>query len=264
MATTATHAHTSTENQSMSYRFALPQQLRTAVDKAAADWQSNNKVDRFWKKDPTLWTQDGEEKWLGWINIVEREQKEAAAHAALAQDIRGAGFESALLLGMGGSSLCPEVLAVTFGRQPGFPALHIVDSTDPAQIKAAQSKVDLAKTIAVVGLSRNPLRPSHGVSAYMQSHGYRIIPVNPQIDESLGEKAYASLSDVPEKIDIVDIFRRPEFVEAVVDQAIKLKIPAIWMQEEVVHEKAAEKARKAGIFVVMDRCILKEHRDRFR
>lgn len=121
-----------------------------------------------------------------------------------------------------------------------------------------------AKTIAVVGLSRNPLRPSHGVSAYMQSHGYRIIPVNPQIDESLGEKAYASLSDVPEKIDIVDIFRRPEFVEAVVDQAIKLKIPAIWMQEEVVHEKAAEKARKAGIFVVMDRCILKEHRDRFR
>ena len=121
-----------------------------------------------------------------------------------------------------------------------------------------------AKTIAVVGLSRNPLRPSHGVSAYMQSHGYRIIPVNPQIDESLGEKAYASLSDVPEKIDIVDIFRRPEFVEAVVDQAIKLKIPAIWMQEEVVHEKAAEKARKAGIFVVMDRCILKENRDRFR
>ena len=78
MATTATHAHTSTENQSMSYRFALPQQLRTAVDKAAADWQSNNKVDRFWKKDPTLWTQDGEEKWLGWIDIVEREQKRSS------------------------------------------------------------------------------------------------------------------------------------------------------------------------------------------
>ncbi len=150
MATATDHARTSTENQSMSYRFALPQQLRSAVDKAAADWQSNNKVDRFWKKDPTLWTQDGEEKWLGWIDIVEREQKEASAHAALAQDIRGAGFESALLLGMGGSSLCPEVLAVTFGRQPGFPALHIVDSTDPAQIKAAQSKVDLTKTIAIV------------------------------------------------------------------------------------------------------------------
>ncbi len=117
-----------------------------------------------------------------------------------------------------------------------------------------------AHTIAVVGLSRNPLRPSHGVSAYMQQHGYRIIPVNPQIDSCLGEKAYASLKDVPEPIDIVNIFRRPEFVEEIVDQAIALKVPAIWMQEEVIHERAAEKARRAGIFVVMDRCILKEHR----
>lgn len=121
-----------------------------------------------------------------------------------------------------------------------------------------------SKTIAVVGLSDNPMRPSHGVSAYMQSHGYRIIPVNPQIKESLGEKSYASLLDIPEKIDIVDIFRRPEHVEEVVDQAIQLKVPAIWMQEDVIHGKAAEKARKAGIFVVMDRCILKEHRARFR
>jgi predicted CoA-binding protein len=101
------------------------------------------------------------------------------------------------------------------------------------------------------------------VAAYLQSQGYRIIPVNPQIREALGEKAYASLVDVPEKIDIVDIFRRPEFVEEVVDQAIQLKIPAVWMQEEVIHEKAAEKARKAGIFVVMDRCMLLEHRARF-
>ena len=121
-----------------------------------------------------------------------------------------------------------------------------------------------AKTIAVVGLSSNPLRPSHGVTAYMQSHGYRIIPVNPRIEESLGEKAYATLSDVPEKIDIVDIFRRSEFVEVIVDEAIRLKVSAIWMQEDVIHEKAAEKARQAGIFVVMDRCILKEHRMRFR
>jgi predicted CoA-binding protein len=84
--------------------------------------------------------------------------------------------------------------------------------------------------------------------------------VNPHIEEYLGEKAYASLLEVPEKIDIVNIFRRPEFVEDIVDQAIQLKIPAIWMQEDVVNEKAAEKARQAGIFVVMDRCILKEHR----
>ena len=115
-----------------------------------------------------------------------------------------------------------------------------------------------------MGLSANPMRPSHGVSAYMQSHGYRIIPVNPQIEECLGEKSYASLFEVREKIDIVNIFRRPEFVEEVVDQAIQLKVPAIWMQEGVIHEKAAEKARKAGIFVVMDLCILKEHRARLR
>jgi uncharacterized protein len=121
-----------------------------------------------------------------------------------------------------------------------------------------------AKTIAVVGLSNNPLRPSHGVSAYMQGQGYRIIPVNPRIESCLGEKAYASLLAVPVGIDIVNIFRRPEFVEQIVDDAIRLKAPAIWMQEDVVHEKAAEKARKAGIFVVMDRCILKDHRARFR
>jgi predicted CoA-binding protein len=121
-----------------------------------------------------------------------------------------------------------------------------------------------AKNIAVVGLSNNPMRPSHGVSAYMQSQGYRIIPVNPEITESLGEKAYASLLDIGEKIDIVNIFRRPEFVEEVVNQAIQLKVPAIWMQEDVIHELAAEKARQAGIFVVMDLCILKEHRTRFR
>ena len=120
-----------------------------------------------------------------------------------------------------------------------------------------------AKTIAVVGLSDSPLRPSHGVSAYMQAQGYRIIPVNPTISEALGEKAYPSLLDVPEKIDIVDIFRRSEFVDEIVDQAIQLKIPAVWMQEEVINEAAAAKARKAGIFVAMDLCILKEHKARF-
>ena len=121
-----------------------------------------------------------------------------------------------------------------------------------------------SKTIAVVGLSTSPLRPSHGVSAYMQAHGYHIIPVNPEITESLGEKAYSSLLEVPERIDIVNIFRRSEFVGEVVDQAIQLKVPAIWMQEDVINEPAAEKARKAGIYVIMDRCILKEHRARFR
>jgi predicted CoA-binding protein len=120
-----------------------------------------------------------------------------------------------------------------------------------------------AKTIAVVGLSDSPLRPSHGVSAYMQTQGYHIIPVNPKINSALGERAYASLLDIPEKIDIVNIFRRPEYVEEIVDQAIQLKVSTIWMQEEIVNEGAAQKARQAGIFVIMDHCILKEHKARF-
>jgi len=120
------------------------------------------------------------------------------------------------------------------------------------------------KTIAVVGLSDSPMRPSHGVSAYMQEKGYRIIPVNPQIAQALGEKSYPSLLEVPEKVDLADVFRRPEFVDEIVDQAIQMKIPAIWLQEDVINERAAEKARQAGMFVVMDRCILKEHRARFR
>ncbi len=123
------------------------------------------------------------------------------------------------------------------------------------------------KTIAVVGLSERPMRPSHGVSAYMQAAGYKIIPVNPQIAEALGEKSYPSLLEMPlevaQKVDLVDVFRRPEHVDEIVEQAIALKIPAIWLQEDVINEPAAEKARKAGMFVVMDRCILKEHRARF-
>ena len=132
------------------------------------------------------------------------------------------------------------------------------------QSDAIHDLLSRARTIAVVGLSSSPLRPSHGVSAYMQSHGYKIIPVNPNVEEVLGEKSYRSLRDVPEKIDIVNIFRRPEFVEEIVDDAIQFGIPAVWMQEEVINEKAAEKARKAGLFVVMDLCILKEHHARFR
>lgn len=124
-----------------------------------------------------------------------------------------------------------------------------------------------AKTIAVVGLSDSPMRASHGVSAYMQACGYKIIPVNPQITEALGEKAYSSLLEIPKdvaaKIDLVDVFRRPEYVDEIVEQAIQLKIPALWLQEGVINERAAERARAAGIFVVMDLCVLKEHRARF-
>jgi len=120
-----------------------------------------------------------------------------------------------------------------------------------------------ARAIAVVGLSSDPMRPSFGVSQYMQRKGYRIIPVNPNESTVLGEKAYRTLSEIPEKVDLVDVFRRPEFVPEIVDEAIRLKVPSVWLQEGVIHNAAAQKARDAGITVVMDRCILKEHRARF-
>jgi predicted CoA-binding protein len=116
------------------------------------------------------------------------------------------------------------------------------------------------RTIAVVGLSGKRFRPSYGVSEYMQRAGYRIIPVNPRETEVLGEKAYATLDDVPEPVEIVDIFRRSEFVPEIVDAAIRKGAHVVWMQEGVIHEEAAAKARAAGLEVVMDRCILKEHR----
>jgi uncharacterized protein len=118
--------------------------------------------------------------------------------------------------------------------------------------------------IAVVGLSSKKFRPSYGVAEYMQREGYRIIPVNPNEAEVLGEKAYARLEDIPEHVDIVDIFRRSEFVAPLVEEAIRRGASAVWMQEGVVDEEAAEKARAAGLAVVMDRCILKEHSRYFR
>ena len=117
-----------------------------------------------------------------------------------------------------------------------------------------------AKTIAVVGLSGRRLRTSYGVSEYMKSEGYRIIPVNPNETEVLGEKAWPSLEDVPGPVDIVNIFRRSEFVGPIVDAAIRIGAKGVWLQEGVVDEAAAERARAAGLVVVMDHCILKEHR----
>lgn len=117
-----------------------------------------------------------------------------------------------------------------------------------------------AKVIAVVGLSPNPNRPSNGVSDYLRRVGYRVIPVNPTVPEVFGERSYATLDEVPEKIDIVDIFRRSEYVPEIVESAIRVGAKCVWMQEGVVHEQAAERARAAGLQVVMDRCTLKEHR----
>ena len=118
----------------------------------------------------------------------------------------------------------------------------------------------IGRTIAVVGLSAKRYRPSYGVAEYMQRAGYRIIPVNPHETEVLGEKCYPDVESVPEPIDIVDIFRRSEFVPEIVEAAIRKGAKAIWMQEGVIHEEAARRAKEAGLEVVMDRCILKDHR----
>jgi hypothetical protein len=128
---------------------------------------------------------------------------------------------------------------------------------------AIRDLLEKYKTLAVVGLSSKPSRPSYGVTAYMKAQGYRIIPVNPNERSVLGEKAYAALDDVPEPFEIVVIFRQPQFVPEVVDAAIRKRAKAVWMQEGVVHEEAAERARAAGLFVIQDRCILKEHAKRF-
>jgi predicted CoA-binding protein len=120
------------------------------------------------------------------------------------------------------------------------------------------------KTIAVVGLSSNPMRPSFGVTEYMQGAGYRIIPVNPNESEVLGEKSYARLEDVPEKVDIVNVFRRAEDVPPVVESAIRVGAKVVWMQQGIENEEAAKKARAAGLVVIEDACILVEHRRRAR
>lgn len=119
-------------------------------------------------------------------------------------------------------------------------------------------------TIAVVGLSNRRHRPSYGVAQYLQSAGYKVIPVNPKEAEVLGEKCYARLEDIPEHVDIVDIFRRSQFVPEIVESAIKIGARGVWMQEGVIHSEAAERARSVGLFVIMNACILKEHIKRFR
>ena len=121
-----------------------------------------------------------------------------------------------------------------------------------------------ARTIAVVGLSPNPHRPSHGVARYLQRAGYRIIPVNPNVVEVLGERAYPTLRDIPERVDVVDVFRRSEFAGPIVDDAIAIQAGAVWMQDGVIDEAAAERARAAGLDVVMDDCMMRRHAERPR
>ena len=128
-------------------------------------------------------------------------------------------------------------------------------------MKTVRDILEKSKVIAVVGLSPKPERDSHEVAKYLQDQGYRIVPVNPRADTILGEKSYPDLASIPEKVDVVDIFRRSDDVPPVVDQAIDIGAKAVWMQLGIVNEDAAAKAREAGLGVVMDRCMLVEHRN---
>jgi uncharacterized protein len=142
--------------------------------------------------------------------------------------------------------------------------LPVRGSTPAAPHDPVTEILKTSRTIAVVGLSNRKFRPSYGVADYLKSVGYRIIPVNPLEKEVLGEKCYARLEDIPEKVDIVNIFRRSEFVPDIVDSAIRINARAIWMQEGVIHHEATDRARRAGLFVTMNACILKEHVRRLR
>jgi len=130
------------------WQFAAP--LTQAVQATLKDWQSNGKMARLWKGDKSLWTNDDEDKWLGWLRVVEDQRAHLPQLMEAAADAAQAGFAHALLLGMGGSSLCPEVLKLTFGQQSGHPELHVLDSTDPAQIKSIESQIDVARTLFIV------------------------------------------------------------------------------------------------------------------
>ena len=149
-------------------------------------------------------------------------------------------------------------------NRPTSVSVHGIGSASSAPDDPVTEILKTSHTIAVVGLSNRKFRPSYGVADYLKSVGYRIIPVNPLENEVLGEKCYARLEDIPEKVDIVDIFRRSEFVPDIVDAAIRIKARAVWMQEGVIHHEAAERARRAGLFVQMNSCILKEHVRRLR
>ena len=145
--------------------------------------------------------------------------------------------------------------------------VHVPDSGKFSTLNESDPILEIlktSKTIAVVGLSSNPMRPSYAVTEYMQGSGYRIIPVNPNETEVLGEKSYARLEDVPEKIDIVDIFRRSEEVMSVVESAIRVGATVVWMQQGIENEEAAGRARAAGLVAVEDACILVEHRRKAR
>jgi transaldolase/glucose-6-phosphate isomerase len=188
---------------SISYK--LPEKLAAGVAASLDDWKKNNKVARLWNKDASVWTGADEDKWLGWLTVTEEQLANIGALQAIADDVKKAGFKHALLLGMGGSSLCPEVLRLTFGKIPGFPELHVLDSTDPAQIKALEAKVDLSSTVCIVSSkSGGTLEPN----IYKQ---YFFERVKAQVGEAEVGKRFITVTDPGSKMQRVaegDSFRK--------------------------------------------------------
>ena len=173
--------------------FSLPGELKDAARAALEEWATSGKVSRLWAGDASLWTGADENKWLGWLSIVTEQQKNATRFTKFAEEVEDAGFSHALLLGMGGSSLCPEVLRKTFGRIEGFPELHVLDSTDPAQIKAVESKIDLTKTLFFVSSkSGTTLEPNIFKQYFLE-----------RVRQTLGDKAgdrFVAITDPGSKL----------------------------------------------------------------
>src|SRR5258708_12737463 len=141
--------------------FSLPHDLSEVVKTTLDDWEATGKDNRLWARDPSVWTNSGEDKWLGWLDIVAEQLRNVRRFTNFAAEVNDAKFSHVLLMGMGGSSLCPEVMRESFGKLPGFPELHILDSTNPLQIKTIENKIDLAKTLFIVSSkSATTLKPN--------------------------------------------------------------------------------------------------------
>src|SRR5438876_6613379 len=173
--------------------FSLPREISEGVNAALADWTANDQVRRLWAGDASLWTSGDESKWLGWLSIVDEQQKTTTRFVKFAEEVKAAGFSHALLLGMGGSSLCPEVFRKTFGKIKGFPELHVLDSTDPAQIKSVENRIDLGNTLFFVSSkSGTTLEPNIFKQYFFE-----------QVRQTLGDKAgerFVAITDPGSKL----------------------------------------------------------------
>ena len=182
---------------------SLPESLATTVKATIADWQSRGNMQRLWQRDATLWTGTDEDKWLGWLDVTDEQLANARKLKEFADEVKGAGFSDILLLGMGGSSLCPEVLALTFGQTPGFPRLHILDSTDPAQIRSVEKKIDLAKTLFIVSSKSGSTLEPNIYKQYFFERVQQTVGSNNNKDKDKAGSHFIAITDPGSKVQLV-------------------------------------------------------------